>query len=403
MVSGILAAMKRFLGLVLVLLLATTVAQATPGKQKSAEPKRAQELAKAVTMVTGIAISPLLGTGAIGAYEWFGARDATPEEQARLPWYAHPGFWIPALLLVCAVAFKDAAGTALPPGLKKPLDVCETVENKVSGLVAAGAVVPMLAAVFPMTTGNGDMVSANVCLAGFATFNWSSLLNLLTIPFALTAYALVWLVSNAINVLILLSPWGVVDAALKAMRTALLGTLVLVHTIDPVWGAVLSLVVIVIAYFLAGWSFRLTVCGSIYIWDFLTGRKHRFKPNATANWMFTARKINKVPTRTYGQLRREPTGQLVFDYRPWLFGARKTVVLPAGNYVVGRGLFYSEVMRLEGEEERTLLLLPPRYWTHEEELLSLYAFVEVRPIGLRRAWRWLKSLLGFGPQPVPAT
>jgi hypothetical protein len=135
---------------------ATAVCAAPRSKPKSAEPKRAQELAKAVTTVTGVAISPLLGTGALGAWDYFHCPD---EERDRLPWYAHPGFWIPALLLVAAVAFKDAAGTALPPGMKKPLDVCETVENKVSGLVAAGAVVPMLAAVFPLTTGTGDVAA----------------------------------------------------------------------------------------------------------------------------------------------------------------------------------------------------------------------------------------------------
>jgi hypothetical protein len=400
MVSGIFAAMKWITGLFLAFCFCVSTVQAAPGKQKPKEPHRAQELAKSVTTVTGVAISPLLATATLGAWDYF----HTPEEQRdRLPWYANPGFWLPALLLVAAVAFKDAAGTAAPPGLKKPLDVAETVENKVSGLVAAGAVVPMLAAVFPMTTGSSDVVQANVCLAGFAAFNWSGLLNLLTIPLAVTAYVLVWLVSHAINVLILLSPWGVVDAALKACRTALLGALALVYALDPLIAALLSVVIIILAYFLAGWSFRLMVCGWIYIWDFVTGRKHRFVPNPSANWMFTARKISKVPTRTYGKLRRDADGRLLFDYRPWLVGQSKTLVLPPGTYVVGRGLFYSEVMQLQGEDERTLLLLPPRYRTHEEELQPIYQFPEVRPIGLRRAWRWLKSLLGCSTANQPAT
>ena len=65
--------------------------------------------------------------------------DAT---RARLPWYAQPKFWLPALLVVAICAAKDALGATLPPGFKKPLDVLETIENKFSGLIAAGAVVP---------------------------------------------------------------------------------------------------------------------------------------------------------------------------------------------------------------------------------------------------------------------
>ena len=100
----------------------------------------AGSVVSAVAGVTGIAISPLLGTGAYGAYQYF----STPtEERANLPWFAQMSFWLPALGLVGAVAAKDVAGAALPPGCKKPLDVLDTLENKVTGLVAAGAVVPL--------------------------------------------------------------------------------------------------------------------------------------------------------------------------------------------------------------------------------------------------------------------
>jgi hypothetical protein len=59
-------------------------------------------------------------------------------------------------------------------------------------------------------------------------------------------------------------------------------------------------------------------------------------------------------------------------------------------------MFYSEVLLVEGENERMMLLLPPRYRTHEEEIVRAYGFLEVRATGLRRAWQWIKSLFGFG-------
>lgn len=387
--------MKPILWLVLGFILMTATTQAAT-KKESGPPKRAEEFARAVTTITGVAISPLLGTAAVGAWDYC----RTPSEQRdKLPWYAHPGFWIPALLLVGAVAFKDAAGTATPPGLKKPLDVAETLENKLSGLVAAGAVVPTLASIFPFDAGSAQAVAAHVQLAGF---NPEGLLNILIVPLAVVAYGVVWLVAHAINVLILLSPWGVVDAALKSFRSFLLGLVTVTHFVNPWAGLVLSLVIILLAALVAGWSFRLLVFGSVYVWDFLTGRKHRFKPEPNANWMFTARKIQQAPVRSYGRLVRADDGKLVFEYRPWLFGRKRSVELPAGAYAVGSGMFYSEILLVEGENERMMMLLPPRYRTHEEELVRAYGFLGVRPTGLRRAWQWIKSLFGFGAKPSPA-
>src|SRR4051794_37281466 len=86
----------------------------------------AAPMAAAISTITGMAISPLHGTGAYGAYLHFGAK--TPEQIAALPWYAQWSFFGPALLLVGLCAAKDALGTVVPPGLKKPLDVLETLE-----------------------------------------------------------------------------------------------------------------------------------------------------------------------------------------------------------------------------------------------------------------------------------
>jgi hypothetical protein len=390
--------MKRVLVVISMLVLAGHSAFAATG---NAPPKfsdsQVKELAKVVTMVTGMAISPLLGVGAVGCYDWITA--STPEEKAKLPWYAQVHFWLPALLLVGAVAAKDALGTALPPGLKKPLDVAETIENKVSGLVAAGAVVPSIAAIFHSTIASGTHAHLGLASAGLAAIDFTPVLNILTIPLAVAAFVLVWLVGHVINVLILISPFGVVDAALKSARTALLGLLVIVHNINPVWGAVLSLIIIVIAYFLAGWSFRLMIFGSVFTWDFITRKRKRFTPAPNANWMFTARKIEKTPIRTYGRLIRGENNQFTFKYRPWLVLQERSQALPAGKYAVGRGLFYPEIMTVDGEKVKALLTMPPRYKKHEEEVAQAYGITDVRDTGLLKGikaiWRWFtRNLFG---------
>lgn len=396
--------MKRFapfvfMAVTVAVILSPFVLAATAESRAPADRSPAAPVATAISTVTGIAISPLLGTAAFGAYQWMTA-DGGSEREA-LPWYAQATFWLPALLLVGACAAKDAFGAAVPAGLKKPLDVMETVENKMSGLVAAGAVVPLtIGTMAKMVSGTGSAMaepglgSGGLAMIHIGALDMSWLLNLLTIPFGIAVFAVVWLASHAINVLILLSPWGVIDGALKAARTALLGLVTAAAVTDPRWGAAFSVVVIIVAYFIAGWSFRLTVFGSIFCWEFITRRRRRFTPAANGNRMFASSGFAEVPVRTYGRLERREDGILEFAYKPWLVLQERRARVPVERHAlaVGHGLFLSNVMEVDG---RTMFVLPPRYRGHEEELARACELGGgVRDAGLRRAWSALREMIG---------
>jgi len=393
--------MKRFLSpiplvLVVVVALAPLLHAATEATKAEAVKDRspAAPLATTLSTVTGIAISPLLGTGVYGAYQYF--TTDTPEEKAGLPWYAQLGFFLPALGLVGVCAAKDALGAAVPPGLKKPLDVLETIENKATGLVAAGAVIPFsmsaLSKLLVAQSGAPELMGSGFASIQLGVVDLSWLLNILTVPFGIAVFAVVWMASHAINVLILLSPWGAVDAVLKSARTALLGLLTLSATLNPWVGAALSLVVILIAYLVAGWSFRLTVFGSVFCWDFLTRRKRRFVPSETSNLVFSGGQLTKqgVPIRSYGWLAPEAgSGHWRFEYRSWLVGPVRSVVLTPEDAEIGRGLFFSTVRGPEG----SLFILPPRYRDHEEALAKTYSIAGgVKEAGLLKAWACLREL-----------
>lgn len=354
-------------------------------------------IAESVSTITGVAISPLLGTSAYGAVKYF---RTAKDQRAGLPWFAQPWFWVPALLLVAACFVKDTAGTALPTAVKKPLDVAETVENKISGLIAAGAFVPFIAMMSHELKQDSSMLSA----LGFAAVDFSWLYNLIMVPLSVAVFAIVFLAANAINILILLSPFTIVDAALKTFRTAILATVAGTSMMNPWIGALWALVIIVISYFIAGWSFRLTHFGAVFTWDYFTRRRKRFTPDPITNKVFLGCKTNKVPARTYGRLCRDGQGKLVLRYRPWLFLPQRTLEIPDGKYEAGRGVFYSEVVRVEGDEAKTAMLLPPRYLGHEEQVVKIYGFAGTREVGMRAVWTWLKELFGFKPQPqvVPA-
>jgi len=205
------------------------------------QPLPGEQIAQTISLITGVAISPLLGVGTVGAYEYFQAN--TPEQRAKLHWFANPYFWVPALVLVGACFFKDTAGTTLPTVLKKPFDVADTIEHKISGLVAIGAFVPIAAAIFQTHSANATPL--NLSSSGFAAIDLSWLYNLIIVPVAMAAFFIVLLASNAINILILLSPFTAVDFGLKVFRTSVLASVVLSAWANPWIGAVWALAVIV--------------------------------------------------------------------------------------------------------------------------------------------------------------
>lgn len=390
--------MKRFsvpcllLGLLAALVVPLRAAETIKPENKS--PSAA--IAGAVATVTGVAISPLLGTGAYGAYQYL-----TTEQDARdaLPWYAQMSFWLPALAIVGLVAAKDSLGAVLPPGWKKPLDVLETMENKVSGLVAAGAVVPLTMAslskmIVSSATSQDALMATGTASIHVASIDWSWLLNLLTVPLGVAMFVVVWMASHAINALILLSPWGAIDAALKGARTGLLGLLTLSAALNPWVGAGLSLVIILIAYLIAGWSFRLTTLSAIFSWDFFTLRRYRTKIKPGANKIFSSSELTKVgvPMRSYGRLEKTAeAGQARFTYRPWLVLPLKCVEVSLADEHIGRGLFFSSIRT----ETDTSFILPPRYRGHEQALVEAYQLEHgVRPAGLLKAWSSLRELFG---------
>jgi len=235
-----------------------------------------------------------------------------------------------------------------------------------------------------------EKVNTGLAMLHLGAIDFTWLLNILTVPFGIAVFAVVWMASHAINVLILLSPWGAIDAALKGTRTALLGLITITATMNPWISAALSLVVIFVAVLVAGWSFRLTIFGTIFSWDFFTLRRSRYKIKENDNKMFAGGNLPEVPVRTYGKLSKTES-RVTFTYKPWMVMPAKTAVVPSDGLAVGKGLFLSTV---QNGEEDTFFLLPPRYRGHEDELVKTYGMTRVNPAGLRKAWSVMRELFG---------
>jgi len=262
-------------------------------------------LSRQLATLTGVAMSPLLGMGLLGASTYL---QAPAETRPSLPWHLQPWAWGPALLLVLCVALKDSL-LALPglSVLKKPLDAAEVVENKVSGAVAmplvtkgaaaalalplAGAVASAAQLVLPTAHAAGPALGG----AGAAAFYGLGLV------LAAGAFALVWLVSHAVNVLVLLSPFALLGTGLKLARLALLGFPMLCAALSPTLGLLVCAAYLALAWWLAGRCFRLLVFGWVFSLDFLLLRWRRQRVEGPSVRAFAA-ELEGVPVRTYGTL-----------------------------------------------------------------------------------------------------
>ena len=147
-----------------------------------------------------------------------------------------------------------------PPLVKKPLDLVELFENKLSALVAGAAVVPLIASQFAQIQRPETALLATPTGPGFASIfplqfaSAGAAISVCTVLlFGGVRSCLAH--SHAINVLIALCPFGVIDALLKLVKTFFLGSVLSSYLIHPYLGAVVSLLIIVVAAMLAPWAF----------------------------------------------------------------------------------------------------------------------------------------------------
>jgi hypothetical protein len=404
---------SRYVALVLFfLLLAPTpsFAQVSAEEQQAnAALNRAQTVSTAVSTVTSVAISPLLGVCLLGAWDYF----RTPAAQrTHLPFYNFPAFWIPIGLLLILIFIKDTVG-GFAPLIKKPLDAVEVLLLNKASLVIIGfpvlfhqieevAGVSSFKRLFSGILPSFDTVvyaagssSGAVDTAAHAT------LTVLAIIAGSAALIVVWLLGHSIDVLLLLSPFPFLDVLLKGFRVAVFALVVGTSLISRSAGLALSLVLILICALCAGWAFRLALFGSVFAWDLLRtmilGLKRTPDVDRGIRCFAVGRRL-RIRKRTFGRLVVSPERKLEFCYRRLGFGPTRSVALPGElQYEVARGLLQPSLIVREGSDDnhRVLFRMLPGYRGSEEamcETLGLRKVYDLRvPSGLRAFWKWLND------------
>lgn len=363
-------------------------------------------LSEGISEITGVAISPLLGVSAMGVWTFY---KTEPHLRHRLPWYCHPGVWGTGLALILICFLKDFLGTAAPPLVKKPLDFLELFENKVSALVASVGFVPLVA--LAMAHFNKESPQAMNALAdsGLAVMPLASVIDFgvhtpwISIPVAIVAFGVVWLSSHALNVLIALSPFGIVDAGLKIVKLGLIALVAGSTLIHPYAGAAVSLLLIFIGLLFAGWSFRLTLFGTLMGSDFLLNKRATAADVESGVKGFLARRTEGVPVRTLVRMKQDPAGLPVLTYHPWLVLPERRIALADANMVICKGLLHPSLAHRPASESaavRSTLILLPRYRRLEDTIARHFGCQEVMDGALLRGFKamrlWLVEMLSSG-------
>lgn len=360
---------------------------------------RSEEISNDMSQVIGVSISPLLGMGVLCAYNYL----KTPEvERAQLSWYNSPKFWIPLLIILLLIISKDFLTSAIPilQPLKKPLDAAENFENIISALIAMPIVLSLLANISSEFL---SIISTNV-YANTQTPTQFQIVNagimsyfetILLVIVGAIGFVLVWLASHSINVLILLSPFGIVDLLLRLVRLFIIGVLVASTAIHPFLGLIFCLILIFIGYRISGWSFRIMVFGTVFSADLLTRRSQKLELDPNEIKAFSNKAVPNVPPRTYGFLKKSDDSSIEFVYKPWLIKPACSISLSdiSTNYEIGMGLINPVLLKVENERNSYTVFfrLPPRYKSHEEEIANILGIKSIREVGVTKGLRAIRQ------------
>lgn len=358
-----------------------------------------ESMAQGLSDAVGTAISPFLIVFGHGLYSYLQDDGATER-----PWHAHP-YVLGALgLLLALIFFKDTI-LSLVPILKTPLDALEESLMPGGAIIGYIWVLPLLLNAFSALGAEAVQAAASFFQAspawaqeaaagGHVSALSAKIGAVLTAACGAVIYAVVWLVSNALNVLCILAP-GPVGLMLKTVRLTVVGALYGLAYLNPFLGLAAALLVIVLSVILLRWSFKMTVWGGLFAFHLLTRRWRSARPGEKmlAFGGSGARERLKIPKRTIGFLRAD-NGRLIFSYRFLLLFPRQVELPPTEKLHIGRCLSAPQIMLGEGRSAAVLLTFPLSYHGHEEFLAEKLGIKEIRDAGLRTlgAREWLGNM-----------
>ena len=365
-------------------------------------------LAREIAQTTGIAMNPLLCISALGAYGYY-TTDA--DKRASLPWHTSPKFWGSLAFVLGLIFLKDSSKIAIPKLLLIPLDAIELlIEKNGSALIA----LPVLFSLIH----NGEyqqmeLVSAQIlnfiipsAIAGnsleMAINNGGDMITMgITTITVFMVFMVVWVCSQAFNVLIMLCPFSSVDLLLVAVKNS---TVAIVITLSNNYaGFALSALIILVSIFLFPRTLRLVFFGTVMSYDIVRFRLFNGTTRTPREGLgircFSSCFIGQLPPLTYGTIQQD-NGVMAFSYRPYYFLATKTIQvdIKPEQCELAAGLLSPIINQRVTDDTVKIQLFRIRagYWRHQEEIAEMLGVTVNRETSLAGKFRdgivWFSSL-----------
>jgi hypothetical protein len=347
---------------------------AMPHGSAESDTRLGELVAEEMGKVIGVAMSPAVGLAALGLWQ------RTSSDRPTHKWYNTWWFIISMGTLALLVGTKDTLGSVAGP-MKQIADAAEVLLNNGTGLIAMAAMASQVIEPLgePLAQVAQTMIDAMAPMAhaaqegaapGEVTSVAGTIGGMMASLLASVAFAVVWLVSQTFNVMIMLNPFSLIDPFLKGARLTVVAAVAAACAWMPWLGIPMCLGILLFSFLVSGYCVRMLSFGTVMAWDMAWNARNAEVSGSSGPLSFAGKGLEGVPTRTLGRLVSSSPGGAAFRYRPWLIGPSRTAGFSASGLYAVDGPLYPSLHTDEEGESAAVIDLAPRFRGSSDALVG---------------------------------
>lgn len=330
-----------------------------------------------VVGVTATGLSPLMVLSVTGPAIYFMTDSADRDE---LYFFYQPWFWIITGICSLIVLFKDTILT-FASYLKTPLNILGSLFHFVGFLFGFRLIIYLVGA----DLGDDPSLAEKI-------------LTYSTMVVMLGFYASIWIFGNLVEVIILLSPFPLVDTTLRFLRIGMVLVMYALCWIHPALGLMFALPILIISALTMNRSLQALKLSTRIAWDLVAWRRYPLTPQTESLAAFTVVSLPRTPWFTLGMLVKKENAWH-FRYRRFLIGPRVDILVDLANLQIAKGTLSSLAVQKTEQGSRVLLRFPPGYRGQEETLAQILggetadwsAMTKMRVLWNNRRWPFSRN------------
>ena len=351
---------------------------------------RSMAVSEAITRITGTAIYPVFGLAFLGAWDHMNGVEV---------WYATPFLYGPLIAIMVIDFLKNTLGLAFGP-LKKIVDIAvqflDFINANLGLLMSVGIAMDTLQ--HPVEEGASALLNivfpaaqAASTLSGSLTMG-SVILMIVAGVLGAVIYFVIWVTMQSFALLILLSPFNILDSILRSIQLCAVTVMGLSFLLFPPLAVCIACAYIFVALYLFRFCWSHLVFSTKVIYFYLFARGSGTVDLEQGISCFSGEGVQGCYPRTSGRLIRRG-GQLLFS-TPGLMGVGKEYPLDRSLICIHEGIFFATLITKDEHRDIVLLMLTPKMNGQEDALAKEMGCAAV-PFtlmnGFRSGFRYLRA------------